>query len=70
MAQIIDIWIQEIAPLLRIPGVQPSMVFQPLYPEFFAHAKKNGGNALNIDEHAEKGPLICMFSVSTLYYIV
>lgn len=64
---IINIWIQEMEPLKGIEDIQPSIVFQPIYPEFMAHSKAKGGNAMGLETDPSKGMLICMFSPSALF---
>lgn len=44
--------------LKGIKDIQPSIVFQPLYPEFITHSKTKGGNAMGLEVDPSKGMLI------------
>jgi hypothetical protein len=53
-----EIWVQEMECLKGIKDIQPSIVFQPLYDEFFTHSSEKGGNAMGLEVDAEKRTLI------------
>ena len=55
MADILDIWLADIQPILNITSFLPSLVFQPLTEPIIANFAKNGGNALGIT--SADGPL-------------
>ena len=53
--QILDIFVEEMDSVINAVGIQPGLVMQPITLPMIRLFRKNGGNALGIDE--EDGPL-------------
>lgn len=63
--QAIEIFVEEVTPLLNVEGFMPAVAFQPISLNILDAMKKNGGNALGLSE--ADGPLISKFrSTSSL----
>ena len=56
LSKIVDIFLEEIQPILRVEDVIPSIVLQPINKDEIHLFGKNGGNCLGIKD--EDGPLI------------
>lgn len=65
MGDILDIFKARIEPILNISKFLPSLVFQPLQLAVISNFKKNGGNALGMDE--SHGPLISKALLTSLF---
>lgn len=57
LADILNIWHEEIQPIVNIPDFLISLIFQPITEPVIERFAKNGGNALGITD--EDGPLTC-----------
>jgi hypothetical protein len=57
MADIVAIYMDEVALIQDAVGIVPSCVFQPITSDMISHFTKNGGNALGLDG---QGPINCM----------
>lgn len=55
LGDILDVWYQDIQPIINITDFLPALVFQPLTDPVIKNFAKNGGNALGITE--ADGPL-------------
>ena len=55
LSDILDIWYQDIQPIINITSFLPALVFQPITLPVIDKFSKNGGNALGITE--ADGPL-------------
>jgi hypothetical protein len=55
IADIVEIFMQEVSKIQDAEGVLPSISFQPIGTDMTSHFSKNGGNALGIS--AADGPL-------------
>lgn len=58
MADVTQIYMEEVSTIKNISGVLPSLIFQPITTATTSHFYKNGGNPLGFS--AKDGPLICM----------
>lgn len=59
MADITEIYMEEVVNIKHVTGVLPSLVYQPISTEMMSHFSKNGGNALGLSEI--DGPLNCKY---------
>lgn len=57
MADITNIFMEEVAPIKNVTGVLPSCVYQPISTAMTSKFSKNGGNPLGIT--VADGPLNC-----------
>lgn len=57
MAEIIQIYMEEVATIKKVSGILPALVFQPITTDMTSHFSKNGGNALGFSD--KDGPLTC-----------
>lgn len=60
LSKIVDIFLEEIQPILGVKDVIPSIVHQPINKDEIHLFSKNGGNCLGINDG--DGPLVRMFS--------
>ena len=56
--KIIDIFVEEVNPILSIPGLNPAFAFQPISLNIIERMAQNGGNALGLT--SSDGPLMLM----------
>ncbi|KAK6065018.1 FAD binding domain-containing protein [Seiridium cupressi] len=49
-SDILEIWRQEVAPMVNFTGILPAIQFQPATPNVFRAMKRNGGNALGLED--------------------
>ena len=56
--KITEIFVQEVAPILSIPGLIPAFAFQPISLNIIERMSQNGGNALGLSP--EDAPLMLM----------
>ena len=61
LSKVIDIFLEEIQPILAVRDVIPSMIMQPINKDEIRLFGKNGGNCLGISDG--DGPLIREFCV-------
>jgi hypothetical protein len=59
LSKILDIYLEELEPIKHVNGIIPAICFQPINHEEISRFKKNGGNALGIEE--SDAPLIRTF---------
>ena len=64
IADIVEIFMQEVSTIKDAEGVLPSISFQPIGTDMTSHFSKNGGNALGIS--AADGPLNRITPLSVL----
>lgn len=64
MAQMVQIFQDEVTPIKNVSGVLPALVLQPITTDMTSHFSKNGGNALGFTD--ADGPLTCTFSFHIL----
>jgi len=57
MAEIIQIYMEEVATIKNVSGILPALVFQPITTDMTSHFSKNGGNELGFSD--KDGPLTC-----------
>ena len=50
LGDILNIWYQDIQPIINITDFLPALVFQPLTKPVIDNFAKNGGNALGITD--------------------
>ena len=55
LGDILNIWYEDIQPIINITDFLPALVFQPLTDPVIARMQKNGGNALGLTD--ADGPL-------------
>lgn len=55
LSDIVNMWYEDIQPIINITSFLPALVFQPLTDPVIKNFNKNGGNALGITD--EEGPL-------------
>ena len=60
--RVLDMFMAATRGILDAKGVLPAVTTQPITTNTIAYFRKNGGNALGIEE--ADGPLICEFSFS------
>ena len=63
LGDILDIWYNDIQPIINITDFLPALVFQPLTKPVIDSFSKNGGNALGITD--ADGELTSMFNRTT-----
>jgi hypothetical protein len=64
LSKVVNIFLEEIQPILGVKDVIPGMVLQPINRDEIHLFQKNGGNCLGIND--DDGPLIRKFA-STLW---
>ncbi|KAK7952865.1 hypothetical protein PG996_013746 [Apiospora saccharicola] len=47
---ILEIWRQEVAPMVNFSGILPALQFQPQTPNIFEAMRRNGGNAVGLQD--------------------
>ena len=57
LSKVVDIFLEEIQPILNVKDVVPSMVMQPINRDEIRLFSKNGGNCLGIND--DEGPFVC-----------